>query len=266
MTTTSPVTATHTTSHRVHAHPREPHVQVPDNESAIRDDSTDTGPASDSVYFDDAPTVDRSGASAPADSSADVVVKGRNVEIPDHFRIYVSEKLARLEHFDPTIHLFDVELFHERNRRQSKNCQRVEITARGKGPVVRAEACADSFYAALESATTKLESRLRRTKDRRKVHYGEKRPVSVAEATAALIEEPVVDVVAAPTVDEQPVAGPGTVVRVKEHSAVPMTVDDALYEMELVGHDFYLFHDKESDRPSVVYRRHAFDYGLIHLT
>ena len=81
---------------------------------------------------------------------AEVVVKGRNVEIPDHFRIYVSEKLSRLERFDRTIYLFDVELDHERNRRQRKNCQHVEITARGRGPVVRGEACADSFYAALE--------------------------------------------------------------------------------------------------------------------
>ena len=71
---------------------------------------------------------------------ADVVVKGRNVEVPEHFRIYVSEKLARLERFDRTIYLFDVELDHERNRRQRKNCQHVEITARGRGPVVRGEA------------------------------------------------------------------------------------------------------------------------------
>src|ERR1700722_10458538 len=116
--------------------------------------------------------------------NAEVVFKGRNVEIPDHFRIYVSQKLARAERFDKTIYLFDVELKHERNRRQRKSCQRVEITARGRGPVVRGEACADSFYAALESAVVRLESRLRRGKDRRKVHYGEKTPVSLAEATA----------------------------------------------------------------------------------
>src|SRR5271166_6681698 len=118
-------------------------------------------------------------------TSAEIVFKGRNVEIPDHFRIYVSQKLARLERFDKTIYLFDVELDHERNRRQRKSCQRVEITARGRGPIVRGEACADSFYAALESAVVKLESRLRRGKDRRKVHYGDKTPVSLAAATAA---------------------------------------------------------------------------------
>jgi ribosomal subunit interface protein len=202
--------------------------------------------------------------------TAEVVVKGRNVEVPDHFRIYVSQKLARVERFDRSIYLFDVELDHERNRRQRKNCQHVEITARGRGPVVRGEACADSFYAALESAVCRLESRLRRSKDRRKIHYGDKTPVSLAEATAPVAPwtEPSPNRVA----DAAPLDGvdaddhePGRIVRTKEHPSTPMTVDDALYEMELVGHDFFLFHDKDSGRPCVVYRRHAYDYGLIRL-
>jgi ribosomal subunit interface protein len=198
---------------------------------------------------------------------AEIVVKGRNVEIPDHFRTYVSEKLSRLERFDRTIYLFDVELDHERNRRQRKNCQHVEITARGRGPVARGEACADSFYAALESAVCKLESRLRRSKDRRKIHYGDKTPVSLAEATAVT---PMVEPATSPVEDAKDKAAPedyepGRIVRTKEHTAEPMTVDDALYEMELVGHDFFLFQDKETDKPTVVYRRHAYDYGLIRL-
>ncbi len=203
----------------------------------------------------------------PRTPDADVVVKGRNVEVPDHFRIHVADRLSRLERFDPSIYLFDVELTHERNRRQRKNCQRVEITARGKGPVVRSEACADSFYGALEQAVMKLESRLRRSKDRRRVHYGEKTPMSVAEATATLPvgAMPVDGAASTETITEDEYAGPGHIVRKKVHSATPMSVDDALYQMELVGHDFFLFHDRESDRPSVVYRRHAFDYGLIRL-
>ena len=204
----------------------------------------------------------------PPVTNAEVVVKGRNVEVPDHFRLYVSEKLARLERFDKTIYLFDVELDHEKNRRQRKNCQHVEITARGRGPVVRGEACADSFYAALESAVCKLENRLRRSKDRRKIHYGDKRPVSLHEATAVIPPEDLPTI--APESVQTEIAvddhEPGRIVRTKEHEATPMTVDDALYEMELVGHDFFLFHDKESDRPTVVYRRHAYDYGLIRLS
>ncbi|UXA20642.1 ribosome hibernation-promoting factor, HPF/YfiA family [Mycobacterium sp. SMC-4] len=203
--------------------------------------------------------------------NAEVVVKSRNVEIPDHYRVYVSEKLSRLERFDRTIYLFDVELDHEKNRRQRKNCQHVEITARGRGPVVRGEACADSFYGAFEAAASKLEARLRKSKDRRKIHYGDKTPVSLAEATSPEHLErafaPPAQVTAAEPHSELELDDhtPGRIVRIKEHPATPMTVDDALYEMELVGHDFFLFHDKEHDKPTVVYRRHAFDYGLIRL-
>lgn len=200
---------------------------------------------------------------------AEVVVKGRNVEIPDHFRVYVSQKLARMERFDRSIYLFDVELKHAPNRRQRKSCQRVEISARGRGPVARGEACADSFYAAFESAVNKLESRLRRVKDRRKVHHGDKTPVSVSEATATAVPPTAFSTEAAAAHEHGGAATdhePGRIVRVKEHPATPMSVDDALYEMELVGHDFFLFHDKDTDRPSVVYRRRGYDYGLIRLS
>ncbi len=212
---------------------------------------------------------DQNSEAAP---EADIRVTGRNVEIPDHYRVYVAQKLARAERIDQSIHRFDVELAHENNRRQRKNAQHVEITAHaGKGPVVRGEGRADSFYGAFEAAVHKLESRLRRTKDRQKVHYGDKTPVSLHQATAAPLDlAEAFKPVAASADGEAPAAAveeqePGQIVRIKEHPAKPMTIDDALYEMELVGHDFFLFHDKESDRPSVVYRRHAYNYGLIRL-
>ncbi len=213
-------------------------------------------------------------AGAPDGPAADMQLTGRNVEIPDHYRVYVGQKLARVERIDSSIQRFSVELEHEKNRRQRKNCQHVEITAHGRGPVVRGEGCADTFYGAFEAAVHKLESRVRRSKDRRKVHYGDKTPVSLHEAVgkagaaAAPLDmadafNPDGSAPAAPSAAEE--HEPGHIVRVKEHPAKPMTVDDALYEMELVGHDFFLFHDKESDKPSVVYRRHAYDYGLIRL-
>jgi ribosomal subunit interface protein len=240
--------------------------------------TTDSGQILDRSPSSATDATDATDAREPT-TTAEVVFKGRNVEIPDHFRVYVSQKLARLERFDKTIYIFDVELKHERNRRQRKSCQRVEITARGRGPVVRGEACADSFYAALESAVVRLESRLRRSKDRRKVHYGDKTPVSLAEATAVVpASEKVFTTDPADPHRHADHSGydsgfekdrdghePGRVVRTKEHQATPMSVDDALYEMELVGHNFFLFYDKETERPSVVYRRHAYDYGLIRL-
>jgi len=214
-------------------------------------------------------TADDDGAeSAP---NAHVQVTGRNVEVPDHYRVYVGQKLVRAERIDNTIRRFDIELSHEKNRRQRKNCQHVEITAYGDGPVVRGEGCADTFYGAFEAAVHKLEGRLRRGKDRRKVHYGDKTPVSVRQGTVAMLPVELAEAFtpspAGPAVEQIAVEEhePGRIVRVKEHPAAPMAVDDALYEMELVGHDFFLFHDKETDRPTVVYRRHAYDYGLIRL-
>jgi ribosomal subunit interface protein len=201
----------------------------------------------------------------------DIVVKGRNVEVPDHYREHVADKLSKVERYDQKLMRADVELFHERNPRQSDKCQRVEITVMTRGPVVRAEACAKDFYSALDCAINKLDGRLRRAADRRRVHRGRHAPVSVAAATAGLPTDlPSLE----PAEDSSPVstalaehddAQPWRIVREKEHPADPMTVDDALFQMELVGHDFYLFLDKESGRPSVVYRRRGYDYGIMSL-
>ena len=115
----------------------------------------------------------------------ELVVRGRNVEVPEHFRTHVAEKFARVERYDARIIRTDVELLHEKNPRQSDNCQRVEITCRVRGPVVRAEACADDFYAALDQAIAKIERRFRQAADRRRVHHGRHNPTSLAAATAA---------------------------------------------------------------------------------
>ena len=195
----------------------------------------------------------------------DIVVKGRNVEVPDHYRVHVAEKLHKIERYDHKIIEVDVELLHERNPRQSDHCQRVEITCVSRGPVVRAEACAGDFYSALDKAIDKLNTRLRRAADRRRVHRGRHAPVSVAAATAPLAVRSTARASQLPPspspsgeASEARRRGdnqPWHIVRMKEHPADPMTVDDALFQMELVGHDFYLFLDKDSGRPSVVYRR-----------
>lgn len=204
-----------------------------------------------------------------------IIARGRNVEVPEHFREHVAEKLARLERYDAKLISLDVELQHERNPRQNEHCQRIEITGRTRGPVIRAEACAADFYIALDLAVDKLERRLRAAADRRRVHHGRRVPTSlrttmpavngelVSEgASVALLERDAApDRFAAPEGE-----GPGQIVREKEHPATPMSVDQALEQMELVGHDFFLFCDQATGRPSVVYRRHAFDYGLLRLT
>ena len=193
----------------------------------------------------------------------EIVVRGRNVIVPDHYRQHVADKLTKLERSDHKIIRTDVELQHERNPRQTGNCQHVEITCRTRGPAVRSEACAEDFYKALDLAAERLERRFRQAADRRRVHHGRRTPPSIAAVavdSTALQMGP-----DGALADDELDTGPGRVVREKEHQAKPMTVDQALLEMELVGHDFFLFSDVDTGRPSVVYRRHAYDYGLIRL-
>jgi ribosomal subunit interface protein len=200
----------------------------------------------------------------------EIVVTGRHVQVSDRFREHLDDKLAKVPQLAPRVQRLDVVVSHESNRRQSKSCDRVEITCHVKGPVIRAEACADDKYGALDVALDKLFERLRRANDRRHVpHRGRHVPESVAQATARLAAEgaaaggPAGEAADAGTI---PADGDSPIeVRTKVHATTPMSLDQALYEMELVGHDFYLFHDSDSGRPSVVYRRRGWSYGVIHL-
>jgi ribosomal subunit interface protein len=198
----------------------------------------------------------------------EIVLKGRRTQVPERFRRHVSDKLAKLERFAYKVIRIDVEVSKEANPRRSEQSDRIELTVHSKGPVVRAEAAADDRYAALDLAVDRLQARLRKAADRRRVHHGARTPLSVARATAAVDgAAPATTGRAAEASDSTepaPIGGP-MVVREKTHAAKPMNLDQALYEMELVGHDFYLFVDAGSKMPSVVYRRRGYDYGVIHL-
>ena len=203
----------------------------------------------------------------------DIVLKSRHLELTDRFRDLVEEKLARLEKHDHRVIRVEVEIDKERNPRQQDRAIRLQLTAFSKGPVVRAEACAEDKVSALDQAVDKMATQMRRAADRRRVHHGRHTPKSVAEALAGIEPEPN-GTVGGPAGEGErerhvgpiTVLGDGPlVVREKTHTAAPMTLDQALYEMELVGHDFFLFVDKETERPSVVYRRRGYDYGVICL-
>jgi ribosomal subunit interface protein len=244
----------------------------------------------------------------------EIIVKGRQLTVPPRFRQHAIAKLARLEKLDAKAVRIDVEVSEERNPRQSDHRERVELTIRSRGPAIRAEAAADDRYTAFDLALAKIESRLRRASDRRKVKHGDNVTVRSPEVLAGVMPA----VAAAPGelavaprrsrpnghnghnghgvvqprtggLDDQPgsaesglsdfygaesdsqfvpikMEGDGPLVlREKVHAATPMTIDQALLEMELVGHDFYLFHDRDCDRFSVVYRRRGYDYGVIRL-
>lgn len=226
----------------------------------------------------DAPPVQRSNPGT--EFCVDIVVKGRKTEVPERFRKHVAEKLKleKIQKLDGKVISLDVEVSKEPNPRQADRCDRVEITLHSRGPVIRAEAAANDPYAALDLAADKLEARLRKQHDKRYTRRGNGR-ISAAEVAdhvpgaatlngnGAVVHEDDMDSVPTKKIGSLEVMGEGPlIVREKTHVAAPMTLDQALYEMELVGHDFYLFVDSETKEPSVVYRRHAYDYGVIHLS
>ncbi|MDQ2851918.1 MAG: ribosome-associated translation inhibitor RaiA [Actinomycetota bacterium] len=206
----------------------------------------------------------------------EISVTGRHMAVPERFHRHIEEKLAKVSSLDPAVGRCEVVITQEANPRQAKEARRIEITCYARRSVIRAEASADDEYAALDLATTRLGERLRRQHDKRRVHRGRRVPVSVARATAGLTppaepdhgaaehesgQDPLPAHVAALGGDEDcPIE-----LREKVHRSAAMGVDQALKEMELVGHDFYLYQDVETGKPSVVYRRRGWSYGVIAL-
>ncbi|WP_185443399.1 ribosome hibernation-promoting factor, HPF/YfiA family [Kribbella qitaiheensis] len=204
----------------------------------------------------------------------DVVVKGHHCEVSDRFRQYVEEKLERIEKVDHRVLRCEVEVSQEKNPRQHDRAMRVELTMYTKGPVLRAEASGETKQAAFDVSLDRLRAQVRKAADRRRVHTGQHAPEGLRHVAAkqppngyAPVEETVAeDEVITQKFGSLTVTGDGPLVmREKTHTAKPMSLDQALYELELVGHDFYLFVDADENQPSVVYRRRGYDYGVIRL-
>ena len=208
----------------------------------------------------------------------DITVVGRNAEISSRLRDYVEEKAAKVEQLDPRVQRVEVEVTHERNPRQADTAERAEITVVSKGPIIRAEASSSDRFAAFDIAMGKLTERLRRARDRKKDHR--RYIVEVAKdrrspaAEEAIVvpdtgDAPIEDSPTAPTEPgvavESQLGDSPVIVRQTLHDAVPMAVDEALYQMELVGHPFYLFIEKSTGQPCAVYHRHGWTYGVIRL-
>jgi ribosomal subunit interface protein len=276
----------------------------------------------------------------------EITFKGRRTSVPERFRRHATAKLAKLEKLDQSALRVDVEVSTERNPRQADRSERVELTVRSRGLAIRAEAAADDRYAALDLAFTKLEGRLRKASERRKVRHGDLTVRSTdalaavaapAAATALAGEASALAEVSIPSIPapdaaavlkgtpvgrkangrpngkagghrrgetvvplpalseddaegglsnrdfvgfrdeaeaEEAVSGllpiqmegdGPLVVREKFHASHSMTIDQALFEMELVGHAFFAYHDSDCGAFSVVYRRRGYDYGVIRL-
>lgn len=210
----------------------------------------------------------------------DITVVARNAEIHPNFRAYIEEKVSKVTQFYPRAQRIDVELTHERNPRQADTAERIELTVYGKGPIIRAEAESADRYAAVDIATGKLFERLRRMRDRAKDHR-RRYPRDLVESEileVAPVEE-VEEEISATEVQalrsaedlkvgearEEQLGDSPIIVRQKVHEAQPMTVDEALDQMEMVGHPFFLFIDNETRQPCVVYHRHGWTYGVLRL-
>ena len=210
----------------------------------------------------------------------DISVNARNLGVTDRFREDATEKAEKVAHLAEKAIAFEIKVSRHHESRGSKGDDRVELTLIGPGPLVRAEAANSDKYVAFDLAMDKLLERVRQAKDRNKVHRGKHRPASLQQASSAgfsgmgitpanldvieAVSTGSIPVASGSEEDEEEVYSP-VVIRTKVFGASPMTVDDALYNMELVGHDFYLFIDSETHRPSVVYRRKGWDYGVIGL-
>lgn len=211
------------------------------------------------------------------------MISGRNLTVSDRFREYAGEKMSKIEQLGDKVQRIDAMVSKQTNARLADIMLTVELTVQGRGPVIRAEASAGDKFAAFDVAYSKLLERLRRAKDRKKVHHGRHTPTPVSMATSTLepasttqplyLAESEESKPAAPAEERSPYeiendipAGDSPVlIRRKVFPATSMTLDDAVDNMELVGHDFYLFIDSDTGAPSVVYRRRGWTYGVISL-
>ena len=209
----------------------------------------------------------------------EITVTGQGLGVTDRFREYATEKADKVAHLADRAIVLEIKVcrHHEKSTGPSGD-DRVELTLMGPGPVVRAESAGSDKYVAFDLAIDKLVERIRKAKDRKKVHRGQHRPVSLHEASsggfsvvditpasAELLENVSTGSVPVQSGEvEEPEYTP-VVIREKVFPAARMTTADAVDYMELVGHDFFLFIESESNRPSVVYRRKGWDYGVIGL-
>ncbi len=212
----------------------------------------------------------------------EISITGRNLGVTDRFREYATEKAEKVAHLADKAIAFEIKLCrHHEKASGSNGDDRVELTLIGPGPIVRAESAGSDKYVAFDLAIDKLIERIRQAKDRKKVHRGKHRPVSLHQASSDGFRD--IDITpASPDVMETVITGTvpiqngdaqeqdeeaytPVVIRSKVFPASRMTTEDAVDHMELVGHDFFLFIDSETRRPSVVYRRKGWDYGVIGL-
>jgi putative sigma-54 modulation protein len=172
-------------------------------------------------------------------------VKGKNVEVSDSLKTYAQEKLSKLDkHLNDAARL-ELELAVEKNPSIAEN-QIAEGTIWTKGPVLRARESSPDMRASIDMLVEKLERQARRYRDKRR---------SRSARTGNTVEPETIPVVAD---EEAPV-----IVKTKQFAVKPMTPEEAVLQLELIGHDFFVFQNVDTTDVNVVYRRRDGNYGLI---
>ena len=212
----------------------------------------------------------------------DVTLAAHGVAIPDRFKDYVDEKADKVVALAERAQNFQVKVSRENSSRGGASEDVVELTVFGKGPVIRAQAKSPDKYVAFDQALEHLITRLRRAKDKKMVHHGRQRPDGLSELSARGfadidITPASVEVLRSVATGSIPVITEDIEDHSPEESDSPVVIRRKVFEphlasaeeavdfMEVVGHDFYLFIDKETSLPSVVYRRKGWNYGVISL-
>ena len=176
-----------------------------------------------------------------------IIIKGKNIEVTDWLREYVEKKIGKLDRYLPSISEARIELTVQKAK-SADDRQVAQVTLRSDGTILRAEERSDDMFASIDSVADKLHRQIARFKDKRtrrgRAPHGE--PVPLPEGEMDIEEE-----------DE------AAVVRVKRFLVRPMLEEEAIEQMELLGHDFFLFYNADTDSMNVVYRRKDGNYGLL---
>ena len=179
----------------------------------------------------------------------DIAIRHRNVEVSPALRQAVEEKVARLNRFLEGMDRAEVRFSEERNPRIADK-EVCEVTMHGHGHIVRARASATDSFAAVDRVVDKLEHRMEKLKGKL---LGRSHPR----------RHPSVDSVPEISADADGNVSEPQIVKTKKFEMKPMTPEEAALQMDLVGHEFYLFTSSETGRAAVVYRRHDGHIGLI---
>lgn len=197
----------------------------------------------------------RTSAARIVTGTARIVVKGKNIEVTPALRTHAEKKVRKLHRFLPRREFLATIVLGTERERQS-----AEVTLQGGGLLIRGEARTDDMYASIDAAAGKVEQQIRRFKTAMQKRLQNGRRLADLEWEPEGQTDQIDRAPEAAPVEEQ--EGP-RLVRTKRFAFKPMDVEEALLQMELLGHDFYVFVNAATEQAAVVYRRHDGNYGLI---